>query len=210
MNEDTPRPAYRVQTERLELRCWSPADAPALRAALDESDAHLRPWIPFMAEEPRSLAETASWLALLRARFDLGEGYRYAVFSRDEPGRLLGENMLLARVGPGALEIGYWTRLGQDGRGYAREASRAMIRLAFELHGVSRVEIHCVPENRASAVIPARLGFTHEATRRRFVTDTEGRVRDLMIWTLLDDEYPAAPAHGIDLEAWDAIGEKLL
>ena len=32
--------AYRVETERLVLRCWSPLDAPVLRAALDANDQH--------------------------------------------------------------------------------------------------------------------------------------------------------------------------
>ncbi len=42
------RTAYRVETQRLVLRCWSPGDAPRLRAALDICDTHLRPMIPFM------------------------------------------------------------------------------------------------------------------------------------------------------------------
>ena len=50
-----PPVAYRVETPRLVLRCWSPEDAPELRRALDDSDQHLRPWIPFMKDEPRNL-----------------------------------------------------------------------------------------------------------------------------------------------------------
>ena len=49
------RTAYRVHTDRLVLRCWSPEDAPALRRALDACDAHLRPMIPFMKDEPQIL-----------------------------------------------------------------------------------------------------------------------------------------------------------
>ena len=80
--------AYRVETERLVLRCWSPEDAACLRRILDANDQHLRPMIPFMKDEPRTLQQTALWLRGIRAMFDLDKNYRYAVFDRDESVRL--------------------------------------------------------------------------------------------------------------------------
>ena len=67
MTESPLDTAYRIETDRLLIRCWSPADAPVLRAALDESDQHLRPWIPWMKDEPKSLDETAAGLRIKRA-----------------------------------------------------------------------------------------------------------------------------------------------
>lgn len=212
MTSDTPsvtEPAYRVETPRLLLRCWNPADAPVLRKALDHSNEHLRPWIPFMKDEPRSLAQTAGWLREIRASFDQGEHFRYGVFEKDG-GELVGENMLLARVGPGALEIGYLTYLGYEGRGYASEATCAMVRTAFEVQHVERVEIHCAPENAASAAIPRRLGFIHEATLRNRAPDTEGRVHDLMIWSLMVTDYPGTVAMETPIAAYNCLGEPVL
>lgn len=210
MSGDNPiKPAYRVETERLLLRCWAPGDAPALREALDRSADHLRPWIPFMAQEPRSLDETADWLRGLRALFDRSEHFRYSVWTRDGA-KLVGENMLLDRVGPGGLEIGYLTHLGFEGKGFAREATVAMIRLAFEVHGAERVEIHCAPENTASAAIPARLGFTCEAILAQRFRDTGGQQRDLMVWTLLAADYRRSSLGGQEVQAWDCLGRPLL
>jgi RimJ/RimL family protein N-acetyltransferase len=197
--------AYRVETERLVLRCWSPLDAPVLRAALDANDQHLRPMIPFMKDEPRTLQQTANWLRGIRALFDLDKNYRYAVFDCDEK-NLLGENMLLTRAGPGGLEIGYWTDKDQVGRGIACEATCAMIRLAFEIEKVDRVEIICAPENTASASIPARLGFTHEATLKKRGTDSEGDICDLMIWSLFAADYPKTKAAETPFKAYDSMG----
>ncbi|NIM71267.1 MAG: GNAT family N-acetyltransferase [Xanthomonadales bacterium] len=205
----THRVPYRVETGRLVLRCWAPEDAASLRAQLDASDEHLRPWIPFMADEPRTLAATAAWLREHRASFDLDWGYRYAVFDRSERS-LLGENMLLKRVGAHALEIGYWIAVNATGHGYAREASAALVRVAFELLEVRRIEIHCAPGNRPSAAIPERLGFTHEATLRDRVVDTEGGHHDLMIWTLFAADFPGSPAATAPIAAFDALGETLL
>ncbi len=206
--EPQARTAYRVETDRLVLRCWSPADAPVLRAALDACDAHLRPMIPFMKDEPRSLQQTAQWLRGHRAAFDLGQMYRYAVFDAAEQ-NLLGENMLLARVGPGGLEIGYWTHKDATGKGYATEATAALIRVAFEIEKVKRVEIMCAPENTASAAIPARLGFTLEATLKQRAVDSQGQSRDLMVWSLFAGDYPASPASNVSCLAFDCMGEAI-
>ena len=51
-------PAYQFETGRLLGRCWTPADAPAYRAAIDDNDQHLRPYIPWMREEPKPLEAT--------------------------------------------------------------------------------------------------------------------------------------------------------
>ena len=200
------RTAYRVETGRLVLRCWSPEDAPVLRAALDANDEHLRPMIPFMKDEPRTLQQTAQWLREIRAAFDLDQNYRYAVYDSGEK-KLLGENMLLTRAGPGALEIGYWTDKDTSGQGIASEASCAMIRVAFEIEKVDRVEIMCAPENKASAAIPAKLGFTHEATLRKRAPDSEGSICDLMIWGLFAGDYPGSPAARFPYRAVDCMGE---
>jgi len=200
--------AYRVETDRLVLRCWSPLDAPLLRATLDANNQHLRPMIPFMKDEPRSLDQTAHWLRGLRALFDLGQNYRYAVFDKSES-RLLGENMLLTRPGPGALEVGYWTNKDSIGKGFAVEAASALVRVAFEIEGVDRVEIHCAPENTASASIPSKLGFTHEATLKRRAKDSEGGIRDLMMWSLFADEYPQSVPAKLAYRAFDCMGRSI-
>lgn len=205
-NAQLKRTAYRVETERLVLRCWSPSDALRLRAAVDANDGHLRPMIPFMKDEPRTLAQTAQWLRGHRAAFDSDSMYRFAVFDAEEK-TLLGENMLIARVGPGGLEIGYWTDKNAIGRGIASEATCAMIRVAFEIEKVERVEIMCAPENVASAGIPGKLGFTHEATLKRRARDTEGAALDLMVWSLFADDYPTSPAAKVPMRAFDCLGD---
>jgi RimJ/RimL family protein N-acetyltransferase len=200
--------AYRVETPRLVLRCWSPEDAPELRQALDESDQHLRPWIPFMKDEPRSLAQTIEWARMHRSNFDSDQMYRYGVFHKDS-GKLIGENMLLTRVGPGGLEVGYWTHVNSGGHGYATEASCAMIRVAFEIAGVERVEIHCAPENAASVSIPAKLGFMHEVNLKNRAPDTEGVMHDLMIWTLFREDYPGSPASEVPITVYDCLKQPI-
>ena len=201
--------AYRIATERLVIRCWRPQDAALRRAALDESDSYLRPWIPFMRLEPRSLAETAADLRLQRANFDRDIEYRYGIFSPDEQS-LIGETGLYPRAGEQARELGYGIGEPDAGRGFATEAAAAMVRVGFEVSGVRRLELLCSPDNPPSAAVARKLGFAHEATLRERFADTEGEWRDSMVWTLFAEQYPASPSAGFAVSASDCLGRKLL
>jgi ribosomal-protein-serine acetyltransferase len=139
-------------------------DAPALRAAIDESLTDLRPWISWAAREPTSLRELAARLAEYEADFAAGARWRYAIVDAASC-ELLGGASLHPYPGPGALEVGYWVRSSRHGRGIARRAAAALTRHAFHAHGVERVEIWCDPENHASAAVARALGFTHVGTR---------------------------------------------
>ena len=200
-------PAYRVLTKRLLLRCWSPMDAPLLRASLDRSDAHLRTFIPFMRHEPRTFPETVQRLRSHRSQFDLDTQYRFGVFSLSEE-HLLGEVMLLDRAQTGEREVGYWIDVDHCGHGYATEATGALVRLAFDLEGCAFVELGCDPANQGSTAVARKLGFTLEATLKQRCSRAGGGASDLMLWSLFREDWVNQPR--IALEAYDASGQRLL
>jgi RimJ/RimL family protein N-acetyltransferase len=206
---DIPGPAYRILTPRLVLRCWQPADAPSLKAAVDESLEHLRPWMPWARAEPTDLQTKIERLRTFRGKFDLGDDYFYAIFDLQET-RVLGGSGLHTRLGAEAREIGYWIHKDFINQGLATEASAALTRVAFEIDQVKRVEIRCAPNNARSAAVPRKLGFIHEATLRQRVPDSENQMRDSMIWTLFAEGYPSSPAAQAPIEAFDAAGRRIL
>lgn len=202
-------PAYCVRTERTVIRCWNPSDAVLLKEAIDSSLDHLRPWMPWAEQEPTEVEAKVELLRSFRGRFDLGQDFTYGIFDPDEK-RVLGGTGLHTRIGQGALEIGYWIRADCINRGLATEAAAALTRVAFEVNQVNRVEIHCDPSNVRSAAVPRKLGFTHEATLRQRVPGRGGALRDDMVWTLLRSEYPESPAARCSIEAYDAIGARII
>lgn len=203
------RPAYRIETQRLVLRCWNPSDAPLLKAAVDENLEHLRPWMPWVHEEPQSLQQKVNLLRRFRSQFDCSENFIYGIFSLDEQS-VLGGTGLHPRIGKDALEIGYWIHVHHTGQGLATEVAAALTKVAFEVEQVDRVEIHCDPENHRSAAVPRKLAFMHEATLRRRVEDHNRQKRDSMIWSMFSGMYAASPAAQAKIAAFDAIGQKLL
>ena len=201
-------PAYRIQTKRLLVRCYNPSDAPLLAEAVTASVEHLRPWMPWAHAEPEPLEEKFQRLKRFRGLFDLGQDFIYGIFSPDDT-KLLGGTGLHTRLGEGALEIGYWIHKDFINQGLTTESSAALIKVAFELIHVHRIEIHCDPENLASAAIPRNLGFTHEGTLRANMRFLD-RWRDTMIWGLLESEYPDSPSAQAEIKAFDAHGQQVL
>ncbi len=204
-----PGPAYQIKTERLLIRCYNPADAPLLKAAVDESRDHLRVYLPWAAVEPGDLLETIRLLRMFRSRFDADEDFVYGIFDPAET-RVIGGTGLHTRVGKDAREIGYWIHKDCTRQGYATEVAAALTKVAFEIDQVRRVEIHMAVENAPSAAVPRKLGYTLEATRRQVSRLEDGRYHDHLIWALLNDEYPTSPSAQAKIDAYDAGGRLIL
>lgn len=138
------------------LRAPDPIDASSISEVINASLPHLARFLDW-AHEPATVDAQAVRQAIARAAFDAGGDAMYTVFEGDD---VVGAVGLHRRIGAGALEIGYWLRASDEGRGIMTAAVRALVPLAFELDGAERVVIHCHPDNVRSAAIPQRLGFT--------------------------------------------------
>jgi RimJ/RimL family protein N-acetyltransferase len=204
---DLPK-TYRIETERLVIRCYQPEDAEKMHAAITGSVEHLRPWVPFARENPREMEWMISTIRRFRGQFDLGQDAVYAIFDRNETEQLGGTG-LHNRIGKDAREIGYWIDVNHINRGYATEAVTALIRIAFEVEELSRLEIRCDPANQPSRRIPQRLGFRHEQTLKNHFTDMYGKPVDTMVWALLKREYEAAGRSTMALRAFDFAGRPI-
>jgi len=165
--------------------------------------------MPWAVDEPSELQVRIDRLRRFRGNFDLGRDFLYGIFNQGET-QVLGSTGLHKRLEGSAREIGYWIHKDYINLGYATEVSAALVKVAFEIEGVDRVEIQCGPTNVRSMTIPKKLGFQHEATLRRRTVTPEGKPRDTMIWSLFADEYPASPAAGEEIQAYDAAGRRIL
>lgn len=202
-------PAYRIVTERLVIRCWSPEDAVSLKLAVDGSLAHLKPWVPWAANEPTPLDQKIAWLRKSRGEFDLGLDYLFGVFSRDES-EVIGGAGLHLRQGMNVREIGYWIAAAHCQKGYASEVTRALTRVGFEVDCAARVELRVWPENRRSLRIPERLGFVREGTLRGVSRDADGRCYDVAVYALLRDDYECGEIPNAAIRVLDISGHDLI
>ena len=202
---------YRIETERLVVRCYDPArDAPLLKEAVDSSIEHLLPWMPWAKHEPQTLEEKVALLRRFRSNFDADNDYPYGVFSPDES-RQIGGTGLHTRSGPDSLEIGYFVRADAIGQGYATELAAVLTRVGFEICGVARMDLQVEPHNERSVKIPRKLGYSLEGTlRRRLEPAEEGEpLRDSMLFSMLSEELAGSPCTAYDYVAYDVVGNQL-
>jgi RimJ/RimL family protein N-acetyltransferase len=204
-----PGPAYRIETPRLVLECPDPARATDAKRAVDESRHALARYMIWADREPESLDEVAAKLRAFRARFDRGEDFPFLAWDR-ATGEGLGACGLHPRVGEGGLEIGYWVHAARHRSGLATEMAGALTRVAFEVDDCRWVEIRCARSNTASAGVPLKLAYTHEATLRERLELPRGVVEDALVFTLLARDFGASPAAKMPIAAFDAAGRKLL
>ncbi|MBW8483206.1 GNAT family N-acetyltransferase [Actinomadura parmotrematis] len=188
------RPPERIVHPAVVLRRLRPADAPALHEAAVASHDELHRWMPWATDPPAESAQV-EFAATSHREWDEGASFVYLMFDpADAAGeRPIGTVGLHARIGPGALEIGYWVHSARTGRGLATTGAGLLTAAAFRLAGVERVEIHCDRANRASAAVPRKLGFRHQRTEDH-APEAPAETGRREIWVLDRAGLAAAPA----------------
>lgn len=141
---------------RVKLRRWLATDAGALCALVEDNLEHLRPWMPWAANEPLSVEQRVGLIETWATASTAGGDAVFGVCLGDQP---IGSCGLHRRRGPHGLEIGYWIDKDFVGRGLATEAARVLTAAAFTVRDITFVEIHHDKANVASARIPEHLGY---------------------------------------------------
>ena len=182
------RPLFPIETERLRLRPFEPGDLDGFVAM------HAHPDVPrYLYWGVRTRAELESVLAgkIERARLEReGDAVDVAVFVR-ATGTFAGSVSLTwidseHRQG----EIGFILDPAQHGNGYATEAARGLLRVAFEELGLHRIYGRLDARNTASARVLERLGMRREAhlVENEYV---KGEWTDEVVYALLAREWRA-------------------
>jgi ribosomal-protein-serine acetyltransferase len=185
-------PPSTVEAGWLVCRRVQRSDATDLYNAVRTSIDHLKPWMPWATDDySRQEAEDFTVRQTRAAESGPVPEAPYVVRARD--GQFLGMCGLHARLGSGALEIGYWVDVRHVRRGVATLAAALLTETGLTLPGVSRVEIHHNAANTASGAIPAKLGYTHIETHPD-VPEAPGETGLKWRWLLRRDEYPTTPA----------------
>jgi len=175
-----------VVTERLVLRPFTETDLDDLH------DIQSRPEVTrYLLWDARTREETRAALAKRIEQTHLtaeGDNLAIAVELR-ETGTLIGDfNLEWLSAELGRAEIGFVMHPGHGGRGYATEAGREVLRMAFETFRFHRVVGLCNGENHSSRRLMERLGMRREAY---FVQGEmlKGERVDLAVYAMLADEW---------------------
>jgi ribosomal-protein-alanine N-acetyltransferase len=174
-----------LNTGRLILGDCRAEDAPELQrlaGAREIADTTLR--IP----HPYHLDDELSWISRQNSQGARGEIANFAL-------RQVSSGQLIGCVGLRDIdfehrqaELGFWIGVDWWGRGYAREAARAVIRFGFETLGMNRICAHHMTRNPASGRVLEAVGMQREGVLRQRVQKW-GVYEDVVLYAVLRDEW---------------------
>ncbi|WP_460572389.1 GNAT family N-acetyltransferase [Humibacter soli] len=184
-----------LRTERLRLRPLTKSDLEHRSENYQTRTDVVRylRWEVHDHDEPAKNLEKR--IALDRLAND-GDGLIFAVelcaTDDSDDHRTIGDVSLFVKSAKDAqVEIGWVFHPAVHGRGYATEATKALLGVAFGELGAHRVYAELDAANEASARLCEILGMTREALLRER-DHLDGDWRDVAIFGLLDREFTAA------------------
>ncbi|MBN1146090.1 MAG: GNAT family N-acetyltransferase [Anaerolineales bacterium] len=154
-----------------------------------------RIWHYMLYGEIKTEAQLRAWVLDLLERQARGGDLPFAVIDL-QSGRAIGATryMNIDRVNRN-LEIGgTWYGLEYQGTGVNTEAKYLLLKHAFERLGCLRVQLKTDLRNERSQRAIERIGATKEGVLRKHLIRPGGYVRDSVIYSMIDDEWPAAKA----------------
>jgi RimJ/RimL family protein N-acetyltransferase len=181
---------HEIHTERLLLRRYREDDLDRL-AAIQALPEVAR----FLYHGPRSRAETEVALAkrIAETRLDQDDDAVTLAVERRDDGLLLGDATLFLRSAANRqVEVGYVFHPDAGGHGYATEATRAIIDLAFTDLNAHRVFARLDARNTASAALLRRLNLRQEAHFRE-AEIFKGAWGEELVFAILDREWSSQP-----------------
>ncbi|MBB3228276.1 RimJ/RimL family protein N-acetyltransferase [Luteibacter sp. Sphag1AF] len=149
-----------LRTPRLLLDSLTMDDAPMVLAYRGDPDiSRYQGW------KPQTIAEVEAFIADQHARaFAQPDGWNQLAIRDAASGELLGDfGIHFPASGEDAIEFGLSLQHGAQGRGYALEAMRAVMGVAFTEWGYRRLVASVDPRNTASVALCRSLGLRQEA-----------------------------------------------
>ena len=165
--------------ERFRARRFSEVDA----ATLSLIEAQPERFFAYLPPDPglRGADLVQALETELNRLWDGHEEYAYSLIENDT-GRLLGHMSVHALAYKhDCCELAYWIREEAGGQGYVSEAVRAVERMLFGC-GFHRIEIRCDTNNRPSAAVAERCGYTLDGTLRGHMRRADGSYRDSFVY----------------------------
>jgi ribosomal-protein-serine acetyltransferase len=148
------------------LRPTLVSDVDAILDAFEESLTELRRFMPW-SHAPQSVTSQIARLKTVEADYFGGREMTMGLFRETPAGErfvvMVGLHPRVA-LNPAALEVGYWARTSESGRGLTVFATKIAVAYAFDKLGADRVQAICDSANVASRRVLERVGFALEGT----------------------------------------------
>jgi ribosomal-protein-alanine N-acetyltransferase len=151
----------KLETDRLELRSATPADAPLLHSLFSDPEV-----LRYLPPGPVMTLEQAAAAIQRRMTLEAELGYAPLIVETKDHQTFVGSAGLLPGKGTMDAELAYHLRSSAWGHGYASEAARAVLEFAFQKRKLDEVVGVAFPENQASWKVMEKIGMHFEGLAR--------------------------------------------
>ena len=185
-----------LRCEGLYLRPARAGDFAGWAQLRAESRDFLIPWEPTWPDDDLTRGAFRRRLRRQSEEMARDEAFSFLIFSEDAD-RVMGGITIggIRRGVAQAATLGYWMGKRYAGQGHMTRAVAAIVAFGFDSLRLNRVEAACIPENKASASLLRRNGFTEEGYARSYLR-IAGVWRDHLLFAIVDGDAPAPPPVG--------------
>jgi RimJ/RimL family protein N-acetyltransferase len=178
-NAATPHPVSQLETTRLVLRALVPGDADDIFTyAADPDVAQYTLW-----SAHTTLEDSRRFIAWITG----GSLACWAIVQL-ATGRVIGTSFLHShQARHHRAEIAFNLAKHSWGRGYATEATHAVIRAGFTHYGLNRIEGACMLGNVGSARVMEKVGMHFEGILRQYVF-AKNAFHDMKLYAILRED----------------------
>jgi ribosomal-protein-serine acetyltransferase len=193
----SPLPVAR-RTERTVLRYFVPEDAERFLAALNVERHTYLPWLPWVSNDNRSIAEAIFNFERFRRERERAaptpDNFVIGIFDGGTGDVIGGTGLHRVVHAHHEAEIGYWVRADRRRQGLCAEATAGMISWGLAAQseggwGFHRVFIRVAGTNESSQRVPRKLGLNQDGRLRgdRWVPSVGWD--DTLVWSVLAEEW---------------------
>ena len=165
------------------LRLLEERDANDLERVVSANHGYLAEWLPWVrATADAGVEARREYVRRARRQSEANDGFQAVIVAGRSIVGVVGFHHV--DWANRSTSLGYWLAQDRQGRGIMTEAVRALVRHAFDVWQLHRIEIRVAVGNARSAAIPRRLGFAEEGILRHAERHADG-YKDIVVYSLL-------------------------
>lgn len=187
-----------LETERLVLTLAGSDDVAVLLDYVRRNHEHHRPWSPPAPSDAFTEGATRRLIQQGQEQFRAGTSVRFWMRRRSLPHAPFVGAINLSNIVLGAFRcarVGYHIDHACEGQGFMSEGLRAVIRYAFDVRRLHRLEANFIPTNQRSARVLERAGFVVEGYACKYLF-IGGAYRDHVLTSLTNTAFDRPPELG--------------
>jgi ribosomal-protein-serine acetyltransferase len=155
----------RFDAEKVYLRPMTRRDVKKVFAAIEISRDEIRQWLPWV-HWTRTEADTLIKIRKAQSGMRMKSSLDMGIFDAKTGDFLGNAGLHYISMMHGNANLGYWVRSDRHREGIASAAAATLLRYAFDVLGLHKVNARANPDNEPSMAMLRKLGFKKEAVLR--------------------------------------------